>query len=289
MNVRCNLFVRYCILFGRDLPNERKSSSAIPAGLMHSDLKLFTSRMLVVNCKVRALTLETPQPSTPGTFSSQFDTAPRSETAGSDTHRRILSIQVEWMERGYVRDEIFEERRREIDGASGSESDLPQRTRANKRKLQEEVNLRDNISRSIFKYIYQKMYIFFRKGRDAAKRQSLQGLGFVIRPEAEAVVSFHDTTDVLFSDGVPCTALSNVEMVFPRSLNGIRNDDENERLYAELLSTHLYLQAVVTYSVLVKGKRGREKKKRVSKEVNILKCALTFCVTLIHIPNQASF
>jgi hypothetical protein len=78
-------------------------------------------------------------------------------------------------------------------------------------------------------------------------------------------------------------------MAYPRSLNGIRNDDENERLYAELLSTHLYLQAVVTYSVLVTGKHGREEKKRVSKEVSILKCALNFCVPLMHIPNQASF
>jgi hypothetical protein len=39
----------------------------------------------------------------------------------------------------------------------------------------------------------------------------------------------------------------------------------------------------------VKGNHGREQKKRVNKEVNILKVALNFCVTLLHIPNQASF
>jgi hypothetical protein len=51
-----------------------------------------------------------------------------------------------------------------------------------------------------------------------------------------------------------CTfaALSEVEMVYPRSLNYIRNDNENERLYAELLSKYLYMQYDVTYSVLVK-------------------------------------
>jgi hypothetical protein len=40
---------------------------------------------------------------------------------------------------------------------------------------------------------------------------------------------------------------------------------------------------------MVKENHGREEKKRVSKEVSILKCALNFCVTLMHIPNQASF
>jgi hypothetical protein len=78
------------------------------------------------------------------------------------------------MKRGYVRDEIFEECRREIDGANGSESELPQEIRAKKRKLQAEVELRDNISRSILKHIYQKMHTFFRKGRDAAKKQFLK-------------------------------------------------------------------------------------------------------------------
>ena len=271
------------------LPNEKKSSRAIPVGLLHSDLKSFIARMLVVNCKARAHTLETPQPSTPGTPSSQFDTASHSETTGSDARRRSVSIQVEWMERGYVREEIFEECRREIDGVDGSESELPREFRAKKRKLQVEVEFRDSISRSILKHIYQKIHTFFRKGRDAAKKQFLQDLGYVIRPEAEAVVSFLDITDDVSSDGVPFAALSNVEMAYPRSLNDIRNDDENERLYAELLTTHLYLQADVTYSVLVRGKHGREEKKRVNKEVNILKCALNFCVTLMHIPNQASF
>jgi hypothetical protein len=65
-------------------------------------------------------------------------------------------------------------------------------------------------------------------------------------------------------------------MAYPRSLNDIRNDEENERLYAELLSKHIYMQADVTYSVLVKGKHGREEKKRVNKEVNIFKCALNY-------------
>jgi hypothetical protein len=97
-------------------PSEKNSCRAIPVGLLHSDLKLFIARILVVNCKVLADTLETLQPSTPGTLRGQFDTASNSETKGSDTCRKIMSIQVEWMERGYVRNEIFEECRREIDG-----------------------------------------------------------------------------------------------------------------------------------------------------------------------------
>jgi hypothetical protein len=278
-----------CAIMFSSLPNEKKASRAMPVGLLHSDLKLFIARMLVVNCKARAHTVETPQPSTPGTSSSQLDTASRSETAGSAPHRRIVSIQVEWMKRGYVRDEMFEEFRREIDGADGSESEIPQDFRAKKRKLQAEVEFRDNISRSILKHIYHNVHAFFRKGRDAAKRQFLKDLGYLIRPEAEAVVSFEDTTDDASSDGMPFTTLSNLEMAYPRSLADVRNDDENERLYEELVSSHLYLQAVVTYSVLVKGKQGREEKKRMNKEVNILKCALNFCVTLMHIPSQASF
>jgi hypothetical protein len=278
-----------CAIMFSSLPNEKKSSRAIPVGLLHSDLKLFIARMLVVNCKVRAHTLETPQPSTSGTPSSQCATASHSETTGSDTRQRSVSIQVEWMERGYVREEIFEECRKEIDGVDGSESMLPQDFRAKRRKLQAEVEFRDSISRSILKHIYQMLHTFFRKGRDSAKKQFLQDIGYVIRPEAEAVVSFRDTIGDLSSDGVPFATLSNVEMSYPRSLNDDRNDEENERLYAELLSTHPYMQADVTYSVLVKGKHGREEKQRVNKEVNILKCALNFCVTLLHIPSQDSF
>jgi hypothetical protein len=71
-----------------------------------------------------------------------------------------------------------------------------------------------------------------------AKKQFLQDIGYEIRPEAEAVVSFRDTMGDIFSDGVPFATLSDVEMCYPRSLNDDRNDEENERLYAELLSTH---------------------------------------------------
>jgi hypothetical protein len=117
----------------------------------------------------------------------------------------------------------------------------------------------------------------------------LQDIGYVIRPEAEAVVSFRDTTGDVSSDGLPFATLSNVEMAYPRSLNDDRNDEENERLYAEILSTHPYMQADVKYSVLVKGNHGREEKKRVNKEVNIIKCALNFCVTFLHIPDQDRF
>jgi hypothetical protein len=101
--------------------------------MLHSDSKLFNARMLVVNCKVRAHTLETPKPCTSGTSSSQCGTASHSETSGSDTRQRSVSIQVEWMERGYVREEIFEERRKEIDGVDGSESMLSQDFRAKRR------------------------------------------------------------------------------------------------------------------------------------------------------------
>jgi hypothetical protein len=76
------------------------------------------------------------------------------------------------MERGYVRDEMFEECHREIDGADGSESEIPQDFRAKKRKLQAEVEFRDNISHSILKHIYHNIHAFFRKGRDAAKSSS---------------------------------------------------------------------------------------------------------------------
>jgi hypothetical protein len=103
------------------------------------------------------------------------------------------------------------------------------------------------------------------------------------------VVSFQDTNDDVSSNGIPFTTLSNVEMAYPCSLADVRNEDKNEWLYEELVSSHLYLKAVVTSSVLVKGKKGREEKKRMNKEVNILKCGLTFCVTLIQVPSQASF
>jgi hypothetical protein len=49
------------------------------------------------------------------------------------------------------------------------------------------------------------------------------------------------------------------------------------------------MQADVKYSVLAKGNHRKEEKKRVNNEVNILKCAQNFCVTLVHIPNQDIF
>jgi hypothetical protein len=175
-------------------PHEKKASRAMLVGLLHSNLKLFIARMLAVNYKVRLHTVETLQPLTLGTSRSQLDTASCSETTGSASRRRSISIQVEWMERGYVREEMFEECRREIDVADGSESEVPQDFRAQKRRLRAEVEFRHNIDRSILKHVYQNIHAFFRKGRDAAKRQFLKDLGYLIRPEAEAVVSFQDTT-----------------------------------------------------------------------------------------------
>jgi hypothetical protein len=84
-----------CAIMFSSLLNEKKSSKAVPVGLLHSDLKLFISRMLAVNCKVPARTLETPQPSTSGTPRSQYSTASHSDATGSDTRRRIVSIEVE--------------------------------------------------------------------------------------------------------------------------------------------------------------------------------------------------
>jgi hypothetical protein len=71
----------------------------------------------------------------------------------------------------------------------------------------------------------------FLKGRDAAK-QFLQYIVYAIRPEAEAFVSFRDTTDDLSSDCIPFATLSNVEMSYTRSLKDDGNDEENERLYS---------------------------------------------------------
>jgi hypothetical protein len=90
-----------CAIMCSSLPNEKKSSKAIPDGLLHLDLKSFIARMLLINCKVRAHTLETPKLSTSGTPSNQCGTASHSETTGSDKRRRSVSTQVEWIERGY--------------------------------------------------------------------------------------------------------------------------------------------------------------------------------------------
>jgi hypothetical protein len=137
------------------------------------------------------------------------------------------------MERECVLDEIFEMCLKEIDGSDRSESMLPQHFRAKRRNIQAEIELRDDISRSILKHIYEMIYTFFRKGREAAKKQFLQDIYYVIRPEAEAVVSFRDTTGDVSSDGLPFSTLSNVEMALSRSLNDDRNDEASERLYAE--------------------------------------------------------
>jgi hypothetical protein len=49
-------------------------------------------------------------------------------------------------------------------------------------------------------------------------------------------------------------------MSYPRRLNDDRNDEDNERSYAELLSTHPYMQSDVIHGVLVKENHGKDER-----------------------------
>jgi hypothetical protein len=95
-------------------------------------------------------------------------------------------VQAVWMKDGYIRPEIYDKLRRELDGIDVTVEKAAGRLK--KRKLAPDAELKDQISRAVLKSIYKKIHAFFRTGRDRAKRMFFKQLDFISCDETHAHV-----------------------------------------------------------------------------------------------------
>jgi hypothetical protein len=140
------------------LPNEKKTTNSTEIVRLHSDLKSLIAKVLILNCAIRAPSITTlPQKSGRRSNSMDFGDS-LNDTVRSSQSQPILSdvrVRAEWMKSGYVRPEIYEEVRRELDGF-----DLTAEKGAGmlkRRKLAPESEFKDHVSgrlsrRSIKRY-----------------------------------------------------------------------------------------------------------------------------------------
>jgi hypothetical protein len=72
------------------------------------------------------------------------------------------------MKSGYVRPELYKEVHKELDGNDTTTERSKRRSK--KRRLDAELEFRDNASRALLKSVYQIMNTFFRQARFNAKK-----------------------------------------------------------------------------------------------------------------------
>jgi hypothetical protein len=191
------------VLIFSSLPNEKKTTSSTEIVRLHSDLKSLISKVLIVKCATRAPSITTLSQMS-GRRSNSMDFGdPENDTVRSGQSQSILSdvrVRAEWMKSGYVRPEIYEEVRREIDGFYSTAEKGAGRLK--RRKLAPESEFKDQVSRALVKTIYQKIHGFFRTGRDQGKRLFFQKIGFItcdetrVKVEIENSSTFSVNTDV---------------------------------------------------------------------------------------------
>ena len=205
------------------------------------------------------------------------------ETVRSSQSQPISSdvrVWAEWMKSGYVRPEIYEEVRRELDGFDSTAGKVAGRFK--KRKLAPESEFKDQVSRALVKTIYQKIHGFFRSGRDQAKRLFFQQIGFITCDETQAKVEIEGN----------CTldTIMDVDRTHPLSAAcKSPNDDEKnavqiENFECERKEMHIRIEYKVSVTV------GDEVESRILvRKISIFNCALNFCIAFTQSPNAAKF
>jgi hypothetical protein len=103
-----------------------------------------------------------------------------------------VRVQAEWMKSGYVRPEIYEEVRRELDGFDSTAEKGA--GRLNRRKLPSESEFKNQVFRALVKAIYDKIDGFFRTGRDQYKRLFFQQIGFITCDETRVKVEIENSS-----------------------------------------------------------------------------------------------
>jgi hypothetical protein len=264
------------------LPTEKRSTTCTPAGRLHSDLKLLVAKLLVYNSRSRAKAITQYTGNSRAIPSVDDALCSQSETAGSGLSEQSPNIQAEWMAPGYIRSDIYEEVRKEIDGPCVNVSEA----RPKKRKLSHEAELKEQVSKALVKAIYPKIHAFLRTGRDQARKLFLQQLGYVFRPEAEATINFETDETGGFQD---IASIQEIPQTFPRSSSEPADDAENQRMFQNIVASYNDLLVIIEYSVSVIAKTGDNTRRRVRKEINILACALNFCVCYTQCSSTSNF
>jgi hypothetical protein len=271
------------VLIFSSLPNEKKTTNSTEIGRLHSDLKSLIAKVLIVNCATRAPSIA-PLSQTSGRRSNSMDFGDsENDTVRSGQSQPILSdvrVRAEWMTSGYVRPEIYEEVRREIDGFNSTAEKGAGRLK--RRKLAPESEFKDQVSRALVKAIYQKIHSFFRTGRDQGKRLLFQQIGFITCDETQVKVEIENSSTL--------SVITDVDQTHPLTAASKSPDDDekNAVLISNFERDRKEMHITIEYNVSVTVEDKVETKCLVRK-ISIFNCALNFCIALTQSPNAAKF
>lgn len=269
------------VLLFSSLPNEKRTAKSTETGRLHSDLKSLIAKVLVVNCAARSPTISHRSMAretgscTMDIENSDVDTIRSGPSQPSSSN---VLVQAAWMKDGYIRPEIYDEVRRELDGIDVTVEKAAGRLK--KRKLAPDAELKDQISRAVLKSIYQKIHAFFRTGRDQAKRMFFQQLGFISCDETHAHVEF-----------MKHSALGNISEIeqtypLPSTAKSPGDDEKNTALASKLQETRKEMLVRIEFNVNVQF-GDRTESKIMVRRISLFSCALNFCIAFTQSANAA--
>jgi hypothetical protein len=261
--------------------SDKKITKYTKIACLHADLKSLIAKVLMVNCSTRApkIARQTPQ-SESASFSVEISENDAVRSENSLPSPTSSALQAEWMKSGYIRPEIYEEVRHELDGNGGT-TEYPS-VRTKKRRLDPESEFRDHVSRALLKKIYPLINMFFRHGRFQAKRLFFDHLGCLLCENARPYVELNECT--------PRGSIAEIELTHPLvGSNAAADDDQkNKKLVSQAEDSWKEFHFIVQYRVNVKdGEKNESKVAR--RSISALTCALNFCVALSQCENPEKF
>ena len=261
--------------------SDKKITKNTKVACMHADLKSLIAKVLIVNCNTRApkIALQTPQ-SESASFSVDYTENDAVRSENSLPSPSSAAVQAEWMKSGYIRPEIYQEVRHELDG-NGASTEYPS-VRTKKRRLDPESEFRDHVSRAVLKKIYPLINMFFRHSRFQAKRLFFDQLGCLLCENASPFVDVNKC----FPRGI----ITEIELTHPLvgSTAAADNDQMNKKLVSKAEDSWKEFHFIVQYRVNVKDGEKNESKV-VRRSISAFICALNFCVALSQCANTEKF
>jgi hypothetical protein len=261
--------------------SDKKITKNTKVASMHADLKSLIAKVLIVNCNTRApkIALQTPQ-SESASFSVDYTQNDAVRSENSVPSPSGAAVQAEWMKSGYIRPEIYQEVRHELDG----NGDITDKTsvRTKKRRIDPESEFRDHVSRAVLKKIYPLINMFFRHSRFQAKRIFFDQLGCILCENASPFVDVNRC--------FPRGAITEIELTHPLvgSTAAADNDQMNKKLVSKAEDSWKEFHFIVQYRVNVKDGENNESKV-VRRSISVFMCALNFCVAFSQCANTERF
>lgn len=261
--------------------SDKKITKDTKIACLHADLKSLIAKVLMVNCNTRAPTiaLQTPQ-SESASFSVELSENDALRSENSLPSPSSAAVQADWMKSGYIRPEIYEQVRHELDG-NGATTEYPS-ARTKKRRLDPEFEFRDHVSRALLKKIYPLINTFFRHARFQAKRLFFEQLGCLLCENASPYVDLNECP--------PRGSIAEIELTHPLvgSTAAANNDQKNKELVSHAADSWKEFHFIVQYRVNVKD--GERNESRVARRsISVFTCALNFCVALSQCANPEKF